>query len=194
MTLLGTLLKNRRDRDDHAAWNRPNLQAPDTFAITSGSFEDGAVIPLVHVGRRIGGQNLSPELTWSAPPPGTCELLLVVEDLDVPLPTPAVHCLALIDPSRLDTPHHLPAGALSARDPAVGVRIGRSTVTRGYHGPEPIKGHGPHRYTFQVFALASDIGGESGDAKTLRTAPRALLASIPAPVVARGHLTGVYER
>jgi phosphatidylethanolamine-binding protein (PEBP) family uncharacterized protein len=71
MTLLGTLLKNRRDRDDHAAWNRPNLQAPDTFAITSGSFEDGAVIPLVHVGRRIGGQNLSPELTWSAPPPGT---------------------------------------------------------------------------------------------------------------------------
>ncbi|UXX91799.1 hypothetical protein N7U49_04430 [Streptomyces sp. AD2-2] len=35
-----------------------------------------------------------PELAWSALPPGTAQLLLVVEDIDVPMSKPAVHCLA----------------------------------------------------------------------------------------------------
>ena len=78
-------------------------------------------IPREHAGKRIGGKNLSPPLTWSAPPPETTELLLVVEDLDVPQSNPAVHCLVLIDPSRLDSSNHLPQGALAAREPAAGV-------------------------------------------------------------------------
>ena len=32
------------------------------------------------------------------------ELVLVVEDLEVPISKPAVHCLVLVDPSRLDSP------------------------------------------------------------------------------------------
>jgi len=66
----------------------------------------------------------------------------VVEDLDVPTSKPAMHCLVLIDPSRLDSPHHLPPGSLSAKAPGAGVRILRSTISRGYHGPEPIKATG----------------------------------------------------
>jgi phosphatidylethanolamine-binding protein (PEBP) family uncharacterized protein len=107
---------------------------------------------------------------------------------------PAVHCLALIDPSRLDPePAHLPAGALSGKEPAAGVRLLRSTIGRGYHGPEPIKGHGPHRYTFQLFALASGASMPDGTAPD-RARPRMFLSSITAPVLARGRLTGVYER
>jgi phosphatidylethanolamine-binding protein (PEBP) family uncharacterized protein len=194
MTLLGTLLKNRRSGDTHSAWNLPNLQGPELLTVTSEHFEEGESIPLEHVGKRIGGKNLSPHLTWSPPPPETTELLLVVEDLDVPMSKPAVHCLALIDPSRLDSPNHLPPGALSAHEPAAGVRILRSTIGRGYHGPEPIKGHGPHRYTFQIFALSRETTSTVDGTKQSRARPRTLLSSITGPVIARGRLTGVYDR
>jgi phosphatidylethanolamine-binding protein (PEBP) family uncharacterized protein len=194
MTLLGKLLKNRRATDTHSAWNLPNLQGPELLTVTSQYFEEGESIPLEHVGKRVGGKNLSPHLTWSSPPPETTELLLVVEDLDVPTSKPAVHCLVLIDPSRLDSPNHLPLGALSAHKPAAGVRVLRSTIGRGYHGPEPIKGHGPHRYTFQVFALSRETSSTVDGTKLDRARPRALLSSLTAPVIARGRLTGIYER
>jgi hypothetical protein len=38
MTLLGTLLKNRRGRDIHSAWNRPNPQGPELLIVTSEDF------------------------------------------------------------------------------------------------------------------------------------------------------------
>jgi phosphatidylethanolamine-binding protein (PEBP) family uncharacterized protein len=194
MTLLGTLLKNRRAGDTHSAWNLPNLQGPELLIVTSEHFGQGEHIPLEHAGKRIGGKNLSPNLTWSPPPPETTELVLVVEDLDVPISKPAVHCLVLIDPSRLDSPNHLPPGALSAHEPAAGVRALRSTIGRGYHGPEPIKGHGPHRYTFQIFALSRQTTSAIDGTKLDRARPRALLSALTGPVTARGRLTGVYER
>jgi len=194
MTLLGSLLKNRRARDAHSAWNFPNLQGPESLSVTSPDFRDGEPIPLDHAGKRIGGKNLSPHLAWSPPPPETTELLLVVEDLDVPMSKPAVHCLAVIDLSKLDSPDQLPPGALSAREPAAGVRILRSTISRGYHGPEPIKGHGPHRYIFQVFALSCPVSSTVDGAPLDRARPRVLLSSLTAPVSARGRLTGTYER
>jgi phosphatidylethanolamine-binding protein (PEBP) family uncharacterized protein len=195
MTLLGRIFKKRRERDAHSAWNFPNLQGPEPLTITSQDFEPGESIPRPHAGKRVGGKNLSPHLAWSSPPPETTELLLVVEDLVVPTSKPAVHCLVLIDPWRLDLPDHLPPGALSGREPAAGVRILRSTIGRGYHGPEPIKGHGPHRYTFQLFALSTPITSTTADAARLeRIRPRRLLDSVTSPVLARGRLTGVYER
>jgi hypothetical protein len=70
---------------------------------------------------------------------------------------PAVQCLALIDPSRLGSPNHLPQGALSAQEPAAGVRVLRSTVGRRYRGPEPIKGHGPRRCAFENLRFLAAI-------------------------------------
>jgi hypothetical protein len=195
MTILGTLFKNRRAGETHGAWNRENLQAPELLSVTSEHFGDGEPMPLPHAGRRIGGRNVSPQLAWSAPPPGTAALLLVVEDIDVPMGKPAVHCAVLIDPSRLDgSPLGLPEGALAAKSPAAGVRVLRSTIGRGYHGPEPIKGHGPHRYTFQLFALGSDPGTLPDGTAAERRRPRDFLASLTTPVLARGRLTGTYER
>ncbi|NNN01489.1 MAG: YbhB/YbcL family Raf kinase inhibitor-like protein [Acidimicrobiaceae bacterium] len=194
MTLLGTLLKNRRAGDSQSAWNLENLQCEELLRVTSGCFAEGGPIPLEHAGRRVGGKNLSPDLTWSAPAHATTRLLLVVEDLDVPIFKPAVHCLALIDTSQLARANHLPLGALAAKEPGTGVRILRSTVTRGYHGPEPIKGHGPHHYTFELFALSGTLITDGHEAKLERTRPRDVLAALVAPVTARGRLTGTYER
>ena len=190
MTLLGRLLNNRRAGDAHTAWNLPNLQGPELLTLTSRQFSHGDAIPLENCARHIGGDDLSPHVAWTTPPSGTAQLLLVVEDIDVPLAKPAVHCAALIDPSC----GHLDPGALNARQPATGVQLLRSTIGRGYHGPAPIKGHGPHRYVFQLFALSTPVGGASDATSLLRARPRALLPAITAPVLDRGRLTGVFER
>ncbi|MDN3356237.1 YbhB/YbcL family Raf kinase inhibitor-like protein [Actinomadura sp. DC4] len=190
MTLLGRLLKNRRAGETHTAWNLPGLQGPELLTLTSRSFGDGDAMPREHGAKPIGGGDLSPHLAWTPPPPGTAQLLLVVEDIDVPVGKPAVHCLALIDPAV----EHLDAGALDARKPSAGVRALRSTIGRGYHGPAPIKGHGPHRYVFQLFALSAAVDSAPGTTPVDRARPRALLPAITAPVLDRGRLTGVFER
>ncbi|QUQ62331.1 YbhB/YbcL family Raf kinase inhibitor-like protein [Kutzneria sp. CA-103260] len=185
MTLLGRLLINRRADEAHAAWNRPNLNGSESLTVTSRQFDDGGSMPLVCCMKTVGGEDKSPHLAWTPPPAGTAELLLVMEDLDVPTPKPVVHCAALLDPAV----GQLEPGALNGKHPGSGVRLLRSGIGRGYHGPGPIKGHGPHRYTFQLFALGNPVGGNAE-----RERPRALLSAVTAPVLGRGRLTGVYER
>ncbi|GHJ40926.1 YbhB/YbcL family Raf kinase inhibitor-like protein [Streptomyces sp. TS71-3] len=190
MTLLGRLLGNRRAGDTHIAWNLPNLGGAELMTLTSRHFGDGDAMPPELGAKNIGGDNLSPQLSWTPPAAGAAQLLLVVEDIDVPLAKPAVHCAALIDPAA----GHLDPGALDARHPATGVQLLRSTLGRGYHGPAPIKGHGPHRYVFQLFALAAPVDGAPGTTPPNRARPRALLPAITAPVLDRGRLTGTFER
>ena len=98
MSVVGGLLKDRRAREAKLAWNLPTLSASETLVLTSEAFGDGEAIPAEHAGKRAGGQNLSPQLAWSAPPEGTAELLLVVEDADALMPRPFVHCVAVIEP------------------------------------------------------------------------------------------------
>jgi hypothetical protein len=183
MAVMGKLLKNRRAGQDGLAWNAPNLAGADTLALASPDFANEDTIPTMHAGKRIGGTDLSPALTWAPAPAGTAQLLLVVEDPDAPTGLPFVHCVALLDPSVTSLDH----GALSADSGIDGVRTLRSGMGRGYLGPAPIKGHGPHRYVFQLFALARPITAPE-DAK-----PRDVLASA-GEVLARGRYDGFYER
>lgn len=109
----------------------------------------------------------------------------------VPTRTPVRHYGKLSGRIREPPVRELPSGALAARNPAPGVRVLRSGMGRGYLGPEPIKGHGPHHYTFQLFALAAPAagGGARGAGQTSGAAVLGLR-----PRFARGRLTGVYER
>ncbi|MBC3839683.1 YbhB/YbcL family Raf kinase inhibitor-like protein [Streptacidiphilus sp. 4-A2] len=190
MAILGTLLKNRRAGEAKLAWNLPALAGPQTLGLRSGDFVPDGTIPLANAGRRAGGQNLSPALSWTGTPEDTAQLLLVVEDIDAPTSSPFVHCVALIDPG-LDA---LPAGALNAERGTPGVQVLRSGMGRGYLGPEPIKGHGVHRYVFQIFALRTAVTAAGGGATLDSARPRAVLAGANGPVLARGRLDGRYAR
>jgi phosphatidylethanolamine-binding protein (PEBP) family uncharacterized protein len=129
-------------------------------------------------------------LAWSGTPESTAQLLLVIQDIDSPTRTPFVHCVALLEPELVT----LPTGALNAGSPIQGVRVLRSGMGRGYMGPEPIKGHGMHRYVFQLFALPTTITSAEGDASLDAAKPRAILATVSGPVLARGRLDGLYTR
>lgn len=190
MAILGTLLKNKRAGDTKLAWNLPALAGPETLVLESTAFAHDGGIPKLHAGKLVGGKDRSPALAWTGVPEGTAQLLLVVEDVDAPTRSPAVHCVALIDPAL----EGLPEGALTAKSPAAGTRPLRSQIGRGYHGPGPIKGHGPHRYVFQLFALGKTIT-ETADGGALDKAkPRAVIASATGEVLARARLDGLYER
>jgi Raf kinase inhibitor-like YbhB/YbcL family protein len=181
---LGVALRNRRAGHHTLVWARPDLQAPENFTLTSPAFDHGAPIPEKHRGRLFGA-NISPALDWTQPPAGTAELVLVVQDPDVPFGKPAVHALALgIDPSRRD----IPENALAHPSPIPGVRHGKGALgRRGWAGPLPIRSHGPHAYVFQLFAVDQATG--LADGFTLDGA----IAAIAGHVVGRARLDGTYE-
>jgi Raf kinase inhibitor-like YbhB/YbcL family protein len=175
--------KNRRVGQSGLAWNAPNLAGEETLALSSPDFEHEGTIPTVHASARAGGKDLSPALTWSPAPEDTAQLLLVVEDPDAPTPMPFIHCVALLDASITGLAH----GALDAGSPSGGVRILRSGKGSGYFGPEPPKSHGPHRYVFQLFALATPLTALDS------AKPREVLAAA-GDVLARGRFDGFYAR
>jgi Raf kinase inhibitor-like YbhB/YbcL family protein len=190
VTILGTLLKNKRAGEAQLAWNLPALAGPEVLVLHSSDFEDGGVIAKAQAGKRAGGENRSPALGWTGTPAGTAQLLLVIQDVDSPTRIPFVHCVALLEPDLV----MLPSGALATDSAVQGVRVLRSGMGRGYLGPEPIKGHGPHRYVFQLFALPTAITAAAGDA-TLDTAkPKDVLTAVSGPALARGRLDGLYTR
>jgi len=190
MAILGTLLKNKRAGEAQLAWNRPALAGPEELDLHSSDFEREGAIPKAHAGKRAGGENRSPALDWSGVPAGTAQLLLVIQDVDSPTRTPFVHCVALLDPGLVA----LPARALDKGTSVQGVRVLRSGMGRGYLGPEPIKGHGPHRYVFQLFALPAVITAAEGGAALEAAKPGAVLAAVSGPALARGRLDGLYTR
>lgn len=183
---LGRLFRRVHASDRDLIWNDARLgEAPTTISLASAAFADGAAMPARYAGTRAGGDNLSPPLDWSGIPNGTAELVLVMQDPDAPLPRPVVHLIARgLAPDR----RGLPEGALApGRDAAIA--FGRGAFGRiGYAGPGPVRGHGPHRYVFQLFALARplSLAGEA-DLATLA-------AAMAGTVLARGKLVGTYER
>ncbi|MFB8002922.1 YbhB/YbcL family Raf kinase inhibitor-like protein [Nocardia sp. NPDC056000] len=187
MAILGKLLANRRAGERTLAWHRPNLAGDGVFELTSPDFEHESFLTTPHAGKRVGGQDRSPALAWSAPPAGTAQLLLVVEDPDAPMSKPFVHAVALLDPARTE----LAQGALDGAETVAGVQVLRSGFGRGYMGPSPIKGHGPHRYAFQLFALAEPITTVNG-APVAKAKPPAVLSA--ARALGRARIDGFYER
>jgi Raf kinase inhibitor-like YbhB/YbcL family protein len=170
-------LRRIRAGESKLAWNHPHVStAPETIVISSSAFADGTDIPLRHAGV---GSNISHPLSWDNIPDGTAELVLIVEDPDAPLPQPFVHCVAVgIPPAQ---------SGLAEADLGKESR-GQHTLGKPYLGPAPVPGHGPHRYIFQLFALDQPL--QAGVKPSKKTVLRALQGR----VLARGKLTGNYER
>ncbi|HEY0249173.1 MAG TPA: YbhB/YbcL family Raf kinase inhibitor-like protein [Gryllotalpicola sp.] len=181
---LGVLLRGRRAGHHTLAWARPELQAPENLALTSPAFDHGAPIPERYKGR-MRGENISPALGWTPPPPGTAELVLIVEDPDVPFGKPATHALTVgIDPALTG----IPENGLAHPSAIAGLTHGTGALgRRGWAGPLPIRSHGPHSYVFQLFAMDGHL--ELPETFTLAQAVQAMAGH----VIGRARLEGSYE-
>jgi Raf kinase inhibitor-like YbhB/YbcL family protein len=145
------------------------------FTLTSLAFARGEEIPRRHT---CEGEDVSPELSWSDPPPGAVSLALIVDDPDAPVGT-FTHWLAWdIDPQ---------AGGLAEGESAPAE--GRNDFgTGGWSGPCPPPGHGPHRYVFRLHALDARL--DAG----FRTRRRELDQALAGHVLETAELVGTYER
>ncbi|OBK84659.1 YbhB/YbcL family Raf kinase inhibitor-like protein [Mycobacterium sp. 1165178.9] len=178
---LGTMLRGVRAGAHRSPLADGAFDVPTTITVTSAAFDDGGAMPASSAGKGVG-DNTSPPLRWAGPPTGTRQLVLVIDDIDVPLPRPLVHTAAVIEPNV----EGVAAGALQPGCP--GIRFLRADLGHhGYAGPRPIPGHGPHRYRFHVFALDAVLPETVTNAK-------GLLVAMRGHVLARGTLTGTYER
>jgi len=181
MALPGRLLRRVRAGERRSPLAGGGFSAPASLTVTSPAFADGGPMPPSSAGKGVG-DNTSPPLQWGGLPPETRQVVLIIDDVDVPLPRPLLHTVAVLEPT-LDG-----AAAGSLRPGTAGMRFIRADLGhRGYAGPRPIPGHGPHRYRFQVFAIDEPIPDTVTSAK-------ALLAAMNGHVLARGVLTGTYER
>jgi Raf kinase inhibitor-like YbhB/YbcL family protein len=179
--MIGKLLRSVRAGAHRSPFTSSDFAAPRDITVTSTAFSDGAALPNASAGKGVG-DNISPQLSWTGVPPETQQLVLIIDDVDVPLPRPIVHTVAAIEP----TITHVDTGALQPG--TAGIRLIRADLRQsGYAGPRPIPGHGPHRYRFQLFALDVPI------AQTVTTV-KALRKQMAGHVLARGVLNGTYER
>ena len=146
------------------------------FNISSDDFQDGQAIPAVHT---CNGADQSPALRWDEPPAGTKSLALVMDDPDAPNGT-----------FRHWAAYDIPATARSIpRGQAVGSVAVNDFGKRGYGGPCPPKGHGPHHYRFKLYALGIDTLSLRTDAKVEDVEAEALEHKI-----GFAQLTATYER
>ncbi|WP_081488998.1 YbhB/YbcL family Raf kinase inhibitor-like protein [Cupriavidus basilensis] len=183
MSAAGLLLRGRHAGDGSLACSDAALAAlPATLALRSTAFTHQGAMPVRHAGRGVGA-NHSPALAWAALPATATHWLLLVEDPDVPLACAIVHALAW-GPASVGA---LAEGALSREQVPVGVTLAVNGLGDArYDGPRPLPGHGPHRYVFQLFALAAEPpAGLARDA---------LVAWLCAHAIARGRLDGVFQR
>jgi Raf kinase inhibitor-like YbhB/YbcL family protein len=158
--------------------------APQTVLLQSPAFQDGGQIPVRYTD---DGDGLSPPLRWSGIPAEASSVVVIVEDPDAPTPAPLLHLLAWnlavgsggLDEGAFRSPRH--AGREGGG--------GRTAFARvGWRPPGPPRGHGPHLYVFQVFALDRQLACAD---QPRRSILKELMAG---HVLARGVLLGAYER
>ncbi|WP_394848260.1 YbhB/YbcL family Raf kinase inhibitor-like protein [Pendulispora brunnea] len=123
-----------------------------TIAVTSQAFTEGGPIP---VDAGCDGKDVFPGLIWSAPPPGTRSLTLIVDDPDAPSGT-FTHYIAFNLPPELRA---LREGGDPVKE---GGRLGRNDFDAvRYNGPCPPKST-EHHYRFTLYALDTPLGVKEG--------------------------------
>ena len=149
------------------------------FRLFTSVFAEGGWIPPLH---SCEGADLSPALEWTEAPPDTRSLALVVEDPDAP---GGVWCHWLL--------YDIGAGAAALpqgiRPGVLGLSGTNDFGRRGYGGPCPPKGGGPHRYFFRLYALDQHTLGLPAGVKRPE-----LVRAIRGHILAEAQYMGRFER
>ena len=163
---------NRIEKDGRAI---PMIQLSTT------SFTPGGAIPKNFT---CSGADVSPELSWAAPPAGAKSMALIVDDPDAPAGTWNHWLLYNLPPSA----HELPENQSRTPELANGALQGKNDFGKiGYNGPCPPPGK-PHRYFFRLYALDTKLDLKSGADR------RALDQAIKGHILAQAELMGTFGR
>ena len=162
-----------------------------SFTVTSTDVTDGEVLPMPHVSGVLGagGDDRSPQLSWSGFPEGTRGFAVTVFDPDAPTGSGFWHWVLTRLPASVTS---LPSGAGSqdgAGLPAGALQLRNDAGFPGYVGAAPPSGHGPHRYFVVVHAVDTDALDV-----TAETTPAVLGFNLFFHTLARATLVATYEQ
>jgi Raf kinase inhibitor-like YbhB/YbcL family protein len=127
-----------------------------SFHLESASFADGHALakPQVSGIMGAGGEDVSPQLSWSGFPDGTKSFAVTVYDPDAPTASGFWHWAVANLPASV---HELPAGVGDGSDlPGDALTLVNDAGQRRYIGAAPPGGHGPHHYYVAVHAVDVD--------------------------------------
>jgi Raf kinase inhibitor-like YbhB/YbcL family protein len=160
------------------------------FAVHSADLADGAPLarPQVSGVMGAGGEDRSPQLSWSGFPEGTKSFAVTVYDPDAPTTSGFWHWAVANIPVSVT---ELPAGA-GDKDapslPAGAVQLRNDGGFAGYVGAAPPAGHGPHRYYVVVHAVDTERLEVTGD-----NSPAYLGFNLFTHAIGRAVLMGTHE-
>lgn len=154
-----------------------------TWSLTSKAFRNNQAIPAKHTA---DGRDVSPDLSWSAPPKGTTEFALVCDDPDAPRGVWTHWVLYGLPAAQRGLPEAVPTTETLPK--LGGAKQGRNSFgSIGYRGPAPPPG-AVHHYRFRLYALNAPV--------TLRAGAQQaeLERAMKGHVLARAELVGLYSR
>lgn len=175
---------------DKAAGPFEFLPQVPSFTVTSTDVSDHETLPKPHVSGIFGagGNDVSPQLSWTGAPAETRSYAVTCFDPDAPTGSGFWHWAVFNIPASVT---ELPADAGDAAGsglPASAVTLRNDGGLRQFLGAAPPAGHGPHRYYFAVHAL--DVA--ELDIPTDST-PAFLGFNMFGHTLARAVLTPIYE-
>ncbi len=135
----------------------PYQYLPDvpTFTLTSADAQDGAELAMAQVSGMMGagGEDVSPQLSWSGFPTETKSFVVTVFDPHAPTASGFWHWVVANIPASVTD---LPSGAGDENGsgiPAGAVTLRNDAGTNRFVGAAPPAGHGEHRYYIVVHAV-----------------------------------------
>ncbi len=134
------------------------LSPVPSFELRSDDVAEGQMMSSKHVysGFGMGGENISPSLSWSGFPAETRSFAVTCYDPDAPSGSGFWHWMLLGIPASVTS---LPTGAGSASGtgrPAGTFHVRNDFGSKDFGGAAPPAGDPPHRYVFAVHALDVD--------------------------------------
>lgn len=127
-----------------------------SFELTSTDVREGAALPIAVYSAGAGGEDRSPQLSWSGAPAGTRSYVVTCYDPDAPTGAGFWHWAVANIPAEVTS---LESGA---GDPSRGllpegaITMPNEVRTQVFTGAAPPEGTGVHHYWFSVFALDVD--------------------------------------
>ncbi|MDQ1295221.1 MAG: hypothetical protein QG608_3106 [Actinomycetota bacterium] len=161
-----------------------------SFSLASDDVVEGRPLGLAQVSGVLGagGQDISPQLSWSGFPDQTRGFAVTVLDPDAPTGSGFWHWAVANIPVEVTSLAH-GAGSAGGSLPQGAVTLRNDEGSPGFLGAAPPPGHGPHRYAFAVHAV-----GVPQLEVTADTPPALLGFQLFVHALARAVIVGTYER
>ncbi|MFN8089922.1 MAG: YbhB/YbcL family Raf kinase inhibitor-like protein [Mycobacterium sp.] len=159
------------------------------FSLSSTDIADGQPLKMAQVSGIMGagGEDVSPQLTWSGFPEETRSFAVTVYDPDAPTASGFWHWAVANLPA---TVSELPSGAGDGSLlPGDALTLCNDAGMRRYIGAAPPSGHGVHRYFVAVHALSVERLELAEDAS-----PAYLGFNLFMHAIARAVIHGTYEQ